>query len=127
MTAAEGITKLGFRRWYERQLIESHGYLVTCVLSMMAVAACVEMIEWRGPVLRTAVMLCVIVGGTALGLASLRRYNSLLMRAECFGSQSSCAQCQTYGALKVLNAGNDNAWIRVCCKKCGNEWRMDNS
>lgn len=134
MTAAEGITKLGFRRWYERQLIESHMYLVTCVLCMMAVAACVELIEWRGPFAKTAFMLGVIVGGAALGIASLRRYNTILIRAEYLGSQSSCAVCKTYGALTVTRADvgeatqtpdGDNTWLRVRCKKCGNEWQMD--
>jgi hypothetical protein len=25
-----------------------------------------------------------------------------------------------------VSAASDNSWIRVRCKKCGNEWRMDN-
>lgn len=29
MEPAESIVRLGFSRWYERQLIESHAYLVT--------------------------------------------------------------------------------------------------
>ena len=128
MTAAEGITKLGFRRWYERQLIESHMYLVTCVLSMVTVAACVELIEWRGPVLETLLMFGAIVGGTALGLAALRRYNTILIRAECLGAQSNCGQCKEYRGLKVVRAGEaDNGWIVVKCKKCGLEWQMEDS
>ncbi len=128
MTAAEGITKLGFRRWYERQLIEGHMYLVTCVLSMITVAVCVEMIEWRGPTLSTLLMLGLIVGGTALGLGSLRRYNAILIRAECLGSQSNCGRCKAYGALKVVRAGEaDKEWIVVKCKKCGHEWQMEDS
>jgi hypothetical protein len=37
----EAIRKRGFRRWYERQLCESHAHLVTGLLSliMMAIAA----------------------------------------------------------------------------------------
>ncbi len=128
MTAAEGITKLGFRRWYERQLIESHMYLVTCVLSMMTVAACVELIEWRGPILKTLLMLAAILAGTALSLASLRRYNTILIRAECFGSQSNCGACKAYAGLKVVRAGEaEKEWIVVKCKKCGHEWQMEDS
>ena len=37
MSPADGIRKLGFRRWYERQLIESHAYFLTCFLCMIKV------------------------------------------------------------------------------------------
>jgi len=138
MTPAEGIMKLGFRRWYERQLIEGHMYFVTCILSMLVVAVCLEQIDWRGPAGQIVFMLGAIAAGGAVCLGSLRRYSFLLARAEALGSQSSCAQCSAYGVLKVLGAGSgekrvegaqsdlDNSWIRVRCKKCGHEWRMEN-
>ena len=138
MTSAEGIEKFGFRRWYERQLIESHAYLVTCVLSLMAIAACLEQIDWRAPAGRTVFLLSALIAGAVLCVVSLRRYNFLLFRAESLGAQSNCGQCRTYGVLQVLRAGEredytelppteaDVAWIRVRCKKCGHEWRMEN-
>ena len=137
MTPAEGIRKLGFRRWYERQLIESHVYFVTCILSMILVAVCAEQIDWRAAGQDLA-LFGYLIGGSALAFASLRRYNFLLLRAECFGNQSTCRNCLTYGVVAVLDAGvadadqerdtasADNSWIRVRCKKCGHEWRMDN-
>jgi hypothetical protein len=137
MTPADGIRKLGFRRWYERQLIEGHVYFVTCFLSMILVAACLEQINWREPG-RELLMVGAIVIGALLCLGSLRRYNFILWRAECLGEQSTCGQCRAYGVLQVLDAGMaqererasgaaaDNTWIRVRCKKCGHEWRMDN-
>ena len=137
MTPAEGIAKLGFRRWYERQLIEGHVSLVTCLLSMILVAACFEQIDWHGPVLKLLFMIAVISAGAWLCLRAVLRYNFLLFRAEHLGEQSSCGQCRTYGVLQVLGAGgdtgqgaetsgSDNSWIRVRCKKCGHEWRMHN-
>lgn len=137
MTPADGIKKLGFRRWYERELIESHVYLVTCLLSLILLLGCLEQLDWRGPVLQLAFTLIALCLGALLCLGSLQRYNFLLARAECFGSQSSCAHCRTYGVLKVTAASDgdayathagppDNSWIRVQCKKCGHEWCMDN-
>jgi hypothetical protein len=138
MTPAEAIGKLGFRRWYERQLIEGHMYFVSCFLAMILIAATVEQIDWRGPFLQLAYMLAVVVGAAAVCFASLRQYNFILARAECLGAQSSCSECRTYGALQVLAAGaawhhgvpllrrRDNSWIRVRCKKCGHEWLMEN-
>jgi hypothetical protein len=136
MTPAEGISKFGFRRWYERQLIEGHVYFVTCFLSMIVVAVCLDQIDWRHP-LRELLLLAYVMGGVLLCLGSIRRYNFLLTRAECFGAQSVCAACATYGVVQVLAASArreapgekgfaDNAWVRVRCKKCGHEWRIDN-
>ena len=139
MTPAQGIEKLGFRRWYERQLIEGHLYFVTCFLSLIALAAGLEQLDVRGPLLQQLGMVALIVGSAFLCFKSLRWYNFLLGRAEVLGAQSSCAQCSTYGILKVVEAGcgtpgsveaasgGDNSWIRVRCKKCGHEWRMDNA
>ena len=134
MTPAERIAKLGFRRWYERELIEGHVYFVTCVLSLMLIAACLEQIDWRGPLVQLAFTLGAMVLGVWVCVAALRRYHFLMVRAECFGEQSSCGKCSTYGVLRVIGAGvgeakglpADNTWIRVQCKRCGHEWRIDN-
>lgn len=138
MTPAEDIRKLGFRRWYERQLIEGHVHFVTCLLSMLLVAACVEQTNWRELGMNGALMLAVVLVALYFCMMSLRRYNFLLVRAECFGEQSTCSECSTYGLLNVIAAGAhegaptdpdaqaDNAWLRVQCKRCGHEWRMNN-
>jgi hypothetical protein len=136
MTAAQGIEKLGFRRWYERQLIQGHLYFVTCFVSLIVLATCLEQIDWHGSWGQQLWMAALVVGSAILCFKSLRWYNFLLARAEALGAQSNCAQCSTYGVLKVIGAGQpapetergrDNSWIRVRCKKCGHEWRMDNT
>ena len=135
MTPAEGIGKLGFRRWYERQLIEGHASLVTCLLSLILVAVCLEQVDFRASLVRSALMIALVAVGAAVCVRSVMRYGFLLFRAEALGAQSSCAQCRTYGVLQVLSAGrpqpdgdgDSNPWIRVRCKKCGHEWRMENS
>jgi len=132
VTPADGIRKIGFRRWYERELIEGHVYFVTCFLSMIVVAVCLEQIDWRQPA-RELANIAYIAGGPLLCFFSLRRYNFILVRAESFGSQSTCAACRTYGVLQLLASGPGedaegeaaDAWLRVRCKKCGHEWRMD--
>jgi predicted nucleic-acid-binding Zn-ribbon protein len=86
---------------------------------------------------RLAFTLSALALGGALCIGAVRRYGFLLGRAECLGAQSSCGKCRAYGVLKVTAAGvseatpsplavEDNSWIRVQCKKCGHEWRMDN-
>lgn len=139
MTPAQGIHKLGFRRWYERELIEGHVYLITSLFSLIAVAACLEQIDWSGSATKLVFMLSAIIAGSMLGIGALRRYSFLMVRAECLGAQSNCTHCSAYGVLQVLAAGDgdaqsgelfgrpENPWIRVRCKKCGHEWRMDNA
>src|SRR5687768_13591064 len=107
MTPAEGITKLGFRQWYERELIEGHAYLVTSFMSLILTAACVEQLDWRGPIGYAALTLCAVLLGAALCLGALQRYSFMLARAECFGAQSSCSQCAVYGLLQVTGADDD--------------------
>jgi hypothetical protein len=60
---ADNIRKRGFKKWYERQLIESHAYLVTCFLCMILVAALLEELSFRAPGLKPFLMLAVIAGG----------------------------------------------------------------
>jgi hypothetical protein len=137
MTPAQGIEKLGFRRWYERQLIEGHVHFITCFLCMILIAVALDQIDWHGPVLQQIFVFAALIGSGVLCVTSLRRYSFLLVRAEMLGSQSSCKQCSAYGVLQVLGAGEsevsshvrgtDNSWIWVRCKKCGHDWRMDNT
>jgi ferredoxin len=131
---AERIAKLGFRRWYERQLIEGHLYLVSCFLCMILVVACLEELSFRDPGLRHLLMMGLSLGGGWVGIFSWGRYRTIVARAERLGDQSTCAGCKTYGSLQVTASGPVSAldyardreraemWIRVRCRKCGHEW-----
>jgi hypothetical protein len=132
MTSAQGIDKLGFRRWYERQLIEGHVYFVTCFLSLITFAASLEQFDPHGPFVQQVWMATLLAGSAYVCFKSMRWYSFLLARAETLGAQSNCERCEAYGILKVVEAGHgapggDTHWIRVRCKKCGHEWRMDNA
>ena len=39
---AEGIRRAGFRKWYERQMLSSHGHLVLAILNVVALVASFE-------------------------------------------------------------------------------------
>src|SRR5687768_12668239 len=99
MTPAQGIAKLGFRRWYERQLIEGHVYFVTCFLSLIVFAASLEQFDMRGPVGQQIWLATLIAGSAFVCFKSLRWYNFLLVRAEVLGEQSNCGRCSAYGIL----------------------------
>jgi hypothetical protein len=44
---ARSIGKLGFRKWYERRLIESHAWLITCFLCALGIAASLEGLSFK--------------------------------------------------------------------------------
>jgi hypothetical protein len=131
MTEADGIRKLGFRRWYERQLIEGHAWFVTCFLCMILALACAEDIGFKDGGWKPALMLAIIAASGAVGIAALKRYRRLLDRAEAIAEQSTCARCTAYGRLQVLGSGAGadvsaaNPWMRVQCRQCGNQWVIE--
>ena len=72
---ADAIRKLGFKKWYERQLIESHVYLVTCFLCLILVVAVLEGFSFRAPGLQPLVTLalCALFGQPRRAVGSKRR------------------------------------------------------
>jgi hypothetical protein len=138
MDLVDGIRKRGFKKWYERQLIESHVYLVTCFLCMILVAACAEEFSFRSPGLKPLLMMGFIAGGGLVGLFSWQRYKAIMTVAEAYGDHSTCAQCHAYARFEVIDwgdappvapsgAGPSTAagpWLKVRCRKCANMWTM---
>lgn len=138
MDPTSRIRKLGFRRWYERELIKGHAALVTCLLCGLTIAALMEQLNFREFGWRPLSMLVIVLGAAILGWASWRSYITILVRAERYGESSTCPQCKAYGRFKVLATGLDqvpgpaaaavvpleSAWLRVECRMCGTTWRM---
>ena len=141
MNRAEGIRKLGFRRWYERQLIEGHAYLVTCFLCVILVAACAKTFSFRAAGWEPLIMLALLMAGGFVCIASWRRYHLVIVRAEFTGEQSTCGECKTYGRFRVtepapgvpgtynrdFDRGTDqtDSRLKVCCRQCGHEWMIE--
>lgn len=133
MSPADGISKLGFRRWYERQLIESHAYLVTGFLCLILIAASLEGFSLRDASASTFITLATMFAAGVVGLGALKRYIDVLQRAEHIAEHSVCTSCSTYGRLTILGASSEQptaddvsaSWMRVACRKCGHQWLID--
>jgi hypothetical protein len=137
MDPTSSIRRLGFRRWYERELIKSHAALVTCLLAGITVAAMMEsLVASTGWTFASSLAVAFAAG--AIGWLSWRSYITILQRAEFYGERSSCPGCNAYGRFEVLATGLDRdpgrvadavapleaAWLRVQCRMCGRAWRM---
>jgi hypothetical protein len=138
MDAAEGIRKLGFRRWYERQLIESHAYLVTGLLATVLVLGSIESLSLRAPGWEPVAWLVLVTGALALATWALYRYLAILTYAEHVGERSTCGKCSTYGIIDVTGAraaarhgqGEEEreptqSALGVRCRRCGHEWTIE--
>jgi len=138
MDVVSRIRKVGFRKWYERQLIDSHLSLTTCFLSAITAAASLEEVSFARFGWKTASLLAIVFGAIALCWYSWRRYITVLERAETYGSRSTCPGCKSYGRFEILAAGHaaegpyldpqaaplPYPWLRVRCRKCGTDWRI---
>ncbi len=137
MDPTASIRRLGFRRWYERELIKSHAALVTCLLAGLTLAAMMESIVGSTGWTFVSMHGAAFAAG-AIGWLSWRSYITLLTRAEFYGESSNCPSCTAYARFTVLTTGLDQdpgrvaeavaplpaAWLRVQCKQCGTAWRM---
>ena len=123
MEPAPGIEKLGFSRWYERQLIEGHAWLITCVLCLVAIAACVETLSLRGPPLQTLAYAAAVAAACLTGVYAWKRYLRILTVAEYIGERATCASCRAYARFRLI--GSDEVSLTVRCRRCAHEWRID--
>ena len=124
MNLAEGIRKLGFRKWYERQLLQSHAHLALTFLCTIGVFGAMEAAlrfrSWSDQLVDGASVLACV----AIGLWALRRYLFLLSYAEAMAHQAECTACQTFGRLDLVQSDAGGNVVQVRCRHCGHHWRI---
>jgi hypothetical protein len=121
---ATGIQKVGFRKWYERELLSSHAHMILAFLCIIGVMAAFE--AFRGGTLADklfdagAIVICA-----GVGLWALRRYLALLMNAENIANQANCPDCAAYGLFTLLSEDSQHQRTNVRCRKCAHEWTIE--
>jgi len=125
MQLVDGIRRLGFRKWYERELLESHAHLALTILCALALLGAVEATElFSGWVDQLVDALAVIVSA-GVGLWALRRYLFLLMHAEHAANQADCPACGTYARFTLVEVRPASQTVTVCCRKCSHQWSIE--
>jgi hypothetical protein len=124
MKLAVGISKHGFRRWYERELLQSHAHMALSFICLIGVLAAFESVtrrgSWPSQLLDVGVMLLCL----ATGMWAIRRYLHLLMHAEAVAGQADCPACDTYARFRLVRAEASGESASVCCRHCGHEWTI---
>lgn len=118
MEPADSIRRLGFARWYERRLIEGHAWFVSAFVCVIAIAACLEELNFRGSVGRLLAYGVIIAAAAAVGFYGFRRYQKILGEAERLGEHATCSACGAYARFRLISPSE------VRCRKCQNEWRL---
>lgn len=120
---AEGIRKVGFRKWYERELLSSHAHMLLALLCTIALMGTLEL--FQGGTLGDKLLNVVLfIVSTVVGLWALRRYLYLLSNAEALADQANCPVCAAYGLLNVVGEPSQTEGVRVKCRKCSHEWTL---
>lgn len=123
MLPAAAIGRLGFRRWYERELIVGHGWLVACLLCVFALLALFEDLSYRSAGLDSLIDLVTAFAAGWIAWTTLKRYVLMLLRAQHLAERSTCKPCGAYGRYRLVGATSSS--MIVCCRNCGNEWTID--
>ena len=116
MEPADSIRRLGFARWYERRLIEGHAWFITGFFCIIAIAACMEELSFRGSIARLLVYVTVVLAAAAIGVYGLVRFQKILVEAEQLGERATCGACGAYARFRLISPS------QVRCRKCDNEW-----
>ena len=134
MQVTRYIERHGFRRWYERQLIESHAYLALGFVALILLLSGMELLSDAEGAIRYLMVLMTAAAGGVLTVVSWRRFTTLLSRAEHFGEAATCPKCKAWGKFKVLAQESSNAddppeagrphWLSVRCKLCEAVWKL---
>lgn len=121
----EAIARVGFRRWYERQLIDGHVWLVVCFLAMIVVAASLELSSLGSKSLADQLNDgLMFLGGLVATVLGWRRYSAVMMRAEYLAAQANCPGCGRYG-FRLPGANPGCLELQAQCVRCERRWPID--
>lgn len=120
----EGVRRVGFRKWYERELLTSHAHMVLAFLAVIGLLGSFEGMRTGVSGNDKALSVILVLACAGIGLWALRRYLFLLTRAEDAANQASCEGCGEYGRFKVMRS-QGRFQADVCCSKCEHRWSID--
>lgn len=125
MKLADGIRKHGFRKWYERELLQSHAHLALTFCCAIGLFAAFEALTYVQSWTDRVIDMFAILACGAIGLWALRRYLFLLSHAEAVANQADCPACETYARFKIVHAHAEGTVVSVRCSKCTHEWTIE--
>lgn len=124
MSAVKTIRRLGFRKWYERELLHSHANLVLLLLASLGLLGAAEAYSKAAPLPDQLQVVAAALASAVIGVLALRRYLYLLNHAEFVANQADCERCGTYARWDPM-ADTPDGRLQVRCRHCGHQWHID--
>lgn len=125
MQLIDGIRRHGFRKWYERELLQSHAMLALTFLCAVGLFGAFEAAQqftgWEDRVLDA---LAILASG-GIGVWALRRYLHLLMHAENVAHQADCPRCGVYARFTLVETQARAGGVTVRCRECAHQWSIN--
>lgn len=128
-TIPQAISKRGFRRWYERELLSGHANLVLLIVATLGAMGALEAFSFEDS--DHLVLIASMVTAAVVGAWALRRYFTVLMRAELIANQAVCPQCKVYARWAVEThheahgeSAEGGSTMTVCCRACQHRWTI---
>jgi hypothetical protein len=125
MSTGERMRQIGFRKWYERQLLRSHAHLVLLLLATLALLGGFEAFSRSKPWTDQLLIVACVLASIALSVLALRRYLFLLNHAEWVADQAVCRQCERYALWDLIAEEPGGQRLSVRCRHCNHEWRIE--
>ncbi len=125
MGPAQKIRQVGFRKWYERELLHCHGNLLLLLFAALGLLGSIEVFSARQSTLQGATMLAGAVACATIGFLALRRYLRALAQAEFVAHQAACATCAAYAKWDLLDEPVGEGRLRVRCRACNHRWDIE--
>lgn len=116
----QAMQSMGFRKWYEKQLLASHAHMALGFLAAIAVMGSIEAFRTGGADAKMFALFVVLSAG--IGAWAFKRYSFLLVRAESLANQATCPDCGDYGRFQVVTGHAVDGEMDVRCRKCTRDW-----
>jgi hypothetical protein len=85
-------------------------------MCVIAIAACMEELNFRGSIARLLAYVTFILAAVAIGVYGMARYRKILTEAERLGERATCGACGAYARFRLISS------TQVRCRKCDHEW-----
>jgi hypothetical protein len=152
LSEAKKLKQMGFKKWYERQLIDGHIYLVLALFCVVLVACGFELVSLKDRNLGILGNGALIFIAALVAWQSMIRYQRIMLEAEYIGGHAECSNCGRYGfkwpvdefpqAVRRASESNQEEpsrylgslfsrdereveQISAFCGRCQHRWRID--
>jgi hypothetical protein len=130
------IGQLGFQKWYERQLRESHVWLVAAFVCLILLTIAFELFSSPERIVTVLVTVVMIVCGVSIAWFAFKKYSRSIGLARSVGEIAVCPPCgyPSFSVVRKEIPGVNNMPTRIAhdlnrdgllvsCRRCHHKWR----